>query len=93
MYKIETNKAPAAIGPYSQAMIGNSLLFTSGQIPLDPKTGTVVGTEIISQSEQVMQNLAAVLEAAGTSFDKVLKTTCYLSDMTDFAAFNAVYAT
>ena len=92
MYKIETNKAPAAIGPYSQAMIGNSLLFTSGQIPLDPKTGTVVGTEIISQSEQVMQNLAAVLEAAGTSFDKVLKTTCYLSDMTDFAAFNEVYA-
>ena len=85
MYKIETNKAPAAIGPYSQAMIGNSLLFTSGQIPLDPKTGTVVGTEIISQSEQVMQNLAAVLEAAGTSFDKVLKTT-------DFAAFNEVYA-
>ena len=92
MYKIETNKAPAAIGPYSQAMIENSLLFTSGQIPLDPKTGTVVGTEIISQSEQVMQNLAAVLEAAGTSFDKVLKTTCYLSDMTDFAAFNEVYA-
>ena len=92
MYKIETNTAPAAIGPYSQAMIGNSLLFTSGQIPLDPKTGTVVGTEIISQSEQVMQNLAAVLEAAGTSFDKVLKTTCYLSDMTDFAAFNEVYA-
>ena len=86
MYKIETNKAPAAIGPYSQAMIGNSLLFTSGQIPLDPKTGTVVGTEIISQSEQV------ILEAAGTSFDKVLKTTCYLSDMTDFAAFNEVYA-
>lgn len=90
--KIHTDKAPAAIGPYSQAIAMGSLLFTSGQIPVNPATGEVEGTDITAQAEQVMQNLAAVFEAAGTDFQKVVKTTCFLSDMNDFAAFNAVYA-
>ncbi len=89
---IQTNTAPAAIGPYSQAIVTGNLVFTSGQIPLDPETGTVVGEEIREQTEQVMKNLAAVLSAAGSSFEKVVKTTCFLSDMADFAAFNEVYA-
>ena len=88
---ISTEKAPAAIGPYSQAIIANGFLFTSGQIALDPVSGTVAGTEIRAQAEQVMHNLAAVLAAAGTSFDTVVKTTCFLADMGDFAAFNEVY--
>ena len=90
--KIATNNAPKAIGPYSQAIACGNLLFTSGQIPLDPETGVIVGDEIKAQAERVMKNLAAVLEAAGTDFDHVLKTTCFLADMADFAAFNEVYA-
>ena len=92
MEKIFTEKAPAAIGPYSQAIITGGFLFTSGQIPVDPETNTVVEGGIEAQAEQVMKNLAAVLTAAGTSFDRVVKTTCFLKDMNDFAAFNEVYA-
>lgn len=92
MKKIETTKAPAAIGPYSQGYIVNGLLFTSGQIPLNPATGEIVGTTIAEQTHQVMKNLGALLEAAGLSYDKVVKTTCFLADMGDFAAFNEVYA-
>ena len=91
MKLIHTDKAPAAIGPYSQAFITGSLLITSGQIPVDPATGEIAGTTIESQAEQVMKNLAAVLEAAGTKFENVVKTTCFLADMGDFAAFNDVY--
>lgn len=87
-----TDAAPAAIGPYSQAVSMNDLVFTSGQIPLDPVTMTVVGEDITAQAQQVMKNLSAVLEASGTSFEKVIKTTCFLADMADFAAFNEVYA-
>lgn len=92
MKKIETANAPAAIGPYSQGFITGGMLYTSGQIPLDPATGEVVGTEITAQAEQVCKNLGALLEAAGTSYDKVVKTICFLADMNDFAAFNGVYA-
>ena len=87
-----TEKAPAAIGLYSQAMKTGNLLYTSGQIPIDPATGNVEATDITAQTEQVMKNLQAVLEAAGTSFDKVVKTLCFLTDMGNFAAFNEVYA-
>ena len=93
MEKIYTPNAPAAIGPYSQAMKVGSLLFTSGQIPINPATGNIEATTIEEQTEQVCKNLAAVLEAAGTSLEKVVKTTCFLADMGDFAAFNGVYAT
>ena len=89
---IHTEKAPAAIGPYSQAIACGSLLFTSGQIPIDPKTGDIAGADITAQAEQVMQNLAAVLAEAGASFESAVKTTCFLADMADFAAFNEVYA-
>ncbi|MDD7267420.1 MAG: RidA family protein [Lachnospiraceae bacterium] len=89
---IFTEKAPAAIGPYSQAVLTGSMLYTSGQIPIDPATGEVVAGAIVEQTEQVCQNMAAVLEAAGTSFANVVKTTCFLADMADFAAFNEVYA-
>lgn len=89
--KIATDKAPNAIGPYSQAVVYGNLLFTSGQISLDPATGTMVTGDITAQAERVMQNLQAVLTAAGTCFDHVIKTTCFLADMSDFAAFNAVY--
>ena len=92
MKKIETTKAPAAIGPYSQGYIVNGLLFTSGQIPLDPATGEIVGTTIEEQTHQVMKNLGALLEVAGVSYENVVKTTCFLADMGDFAQFNAVYA-
>ena len=92
MKKISTEKAPAAIGPYSQGVVVNNTLFSSGQIALDPATGEIVGSTIEEQAEQVMKNLGAILEEAGTSFDKVLKTTCFLADMGDFAAFNEVYA-
>ncbi len=92
MKKIETSNAPAAIGPYSQGFIVNGLLFTSGQIPLDPATGEIVGTTITEQTHQVMKNLGALLEAAGLSYENVVKTTCFLADMADFAAFNEVYA-
>ena len=92
MKKIETTNAPAAIGPYSQGYIVNGLLFTSGQIALDPATGAVVGTTIEEQTHQVMKNLGALLEAAGLTYTNVVKTTCFLADMGDFAAFNEVYA-
>ena len=92
MKKISTNKAPAAIGPYSQAVVSGNLLFTSGQIAIDPETGNVDAVGITAQAEQVMKNLGAVLEAAGTCFERAVKTTCFLSDMGDFAAFNEVYA-
>ena len=90
--KVYTNNAPEAIGPYSQAIICGNMLFTSGQIPINPATGNVEAEGITDQATQVMKNLSAVLAEAGTSFDKVVKTTCFLSDMADFAAFNAVYA-
>ncbi|MBR2892486.1 MAG: RidA family protein [Clostridia bacterium] len=90
--KISTDKAPAAIGPYSQAIMANGFLFTSGQIPINPATGNVDAQGITAQTEQVMVNLKAVLEEAGTSFDNVVKTTCFIADMGDFAAFNEVYA-
>ena len=89
---ISTPKAPAAIGPYSQAKAVSGFVFTSGQIPLDPATGTLVGEEIRAQTEQVMKNLQAVLCEAGCDFDSVVKTTCFLADIADFAAFNEVYA-
>ena len=90
---ISTPNAPAAIGPYSQAIRCGDMIYTSGQIPLDPVTGSVVGDEIRSQAEQVMKNLSAVLTAAGSSLENAVKTTCFLADMADFAAFNQVYAT
>ena len=92
MKVISTEKAPAAIGPYSQAMVIKGVLFTSGQIPLNPQTGEIQGTTIEEQAEQVMKNLGDVLEAAGSSYEKTVKTTCFLSDMGDFAAFNEIYA-
>ncbi len=90
--KIATDKAPAAIGPYSQGIIVEKMLYSSGQIALDPATGEVVGTTITEQAEQVMKNLGAILEAAGADYDKVVKTTCFLAEMGDFGAFNEVYA-
>ena len=89
--KIHTENAPAAIGPYSQAVVVNGLVFTSGQIALIPETGEICPGGIVEQTEQIMKNLMAVLEAAGTSADKAVKTTCFLADMADFAAFNEVY--
>ena len=89
---ISTPNAPAAIGPYSQAILCGNMLYTSGQIPLDPATGTVVGDNIRDQATQVMKNLGAVLTAGGSSFENAVKTTCFLADMADFAAFNEVYA-
>ena len=89
--KIHTEKAPATIGPYSQAVVVNGLVFTSGQIALIPETGEVCSGGISEQAEQVMKNLMAVLEAAGSSAEKAVKTTCFLADMGDFAAFNEVY--
>ena len=90
--KVYTSNAPEAIGPYSQVIICGNMLFTSGQIPINPATGEVEAEGITDQATQVMKNLSAVLAEAGTSFEKVVKTTCFLSDMADFAAFNAVYA-
>lgn len=90
--KVATEKAPAAIGPYSQAIIYNGTVFTSGQIPINPASGNVEAADITGQAEQVMQNLGEVLKAAGSDFTKAVKTTCFLADMADFAAFNAVYA-
>ena len=89
---VSTPAAPAAIGPYSQAIICGNTVYTSGQIPLDPATGMVVGDDIRAQAEQVMKNLTAVLTAAGSSPEKAVKTTCFLADMADFAVFNEVYA-
>ena len=92
MEKIFTENAPAAIGPYSQAMKVGNLVYTSGQIPIDPVTGNIESQDITGQTEQVMKNLDAVLTAAGSSFGKAVKTLCFLKDMGDFAAFNEVYA-
>ena len=89
---IETAKAPAAIGPYFQAIISGGLVYTSGQIPINPASGTIEKTDITGQTEQVMANLSVVLEAAGSSLERTIKTTCYLSDIGHFAAFNEVYA-
>ena len=89
---VDTKKAPAAIGPYSQGIVLNGIAFFSGQIPLSPETGEVVGTTITEQAEQVMQNVKALLESQGAEFTDVVKTTCFLADMADFAAFNEVYA-
>ena len=92
MKTVSTQNAPAAIGPYSQAIISNGMVYTSGQIAVDPSTGAIKGNTIEEQAEQVCRNIQALLEAAGTSMDKVVKTVCFLADMSDFAAFNTVYA-
>ena len=92
MQQISTPNAPAAIGPYCQATVHNGFIFTSGQIPLDPVSAAIVGTNIEEQAHRVCQNLSAVLTGAGSDLTKVLKTTCFLADMNDFAAFNSVYA-
>ena len=93
MLKVTTTKtAPAAIGPYSQAIEANGFLFASGQIPLCPETGEVVGTTITEQAEQSCKNIGAILNANGLTFENVVKTTCFLADMADFTAFNEVYA-
>lgn len=89
--KISTENAPQAIGPYSQAIVMDKVLFTSGQIPADPATGAIVGSDITEQAEQVMKNLGGILEAAGVTYEDTVKTTCFLANMEDFAAFNAVY--
>ncbi len=91
MIKIYTEKAPAAVGPYSQAVVSNGMVFTSGQIAINPLTNTIEAQTIEEQTEQVMKNLRAVLDTAGSSFDKAIKTTCFLADMNDFAAFNKIY--
>lgn len=93
MRKIATDKAPAAIGPYSQAIAAGDFLFASGQIPINPASGAVEAEGITAQAEQVMKNIGAVLEEAGVTYAAVVKTTCFLADMADFAAFNAVYET
>ena len=91
MIKIHTEKAPAAVGPYSQAIVSSGMVYTSGQIAIDPITNTVKGQTIEEQTELVMRNLGAVLATAGSSFEKAVKTTCFLADMNDFAAFNEIY--
>ena len=88
----QTDKAPAAIGPYSQAVAMGNLLFTSGQIPLDPATGEIAGDTIEAQARQSIANVGAILEANGIGFENVIKTTCFLADMADFAAFNSIYS-
>ncbi|MEE0744857.1 MAG: RidA family protein [Anaerovoracaceae bacterium] len=92
MNKIHTEKAPAAVGPYSQAVEAGGMIYTSGQIPLDPESGQLVDGDIKQQADRAIQNVIAVLEAAGTSADKVIKTMCFLADMDDFADFNEIYA-
>ena len=92
MRKISTDKAPAAIGPYSQAIIAGDFLYASGQIPINPETGNVEAVTITEQAEQSMKNVGAILAEAGVSYDKVVKTTCFLAEIADFAAFNEVYA-
>ena len=91
MKTVATNNAPGAIGPYSQAIITGNLVFTSGQIPINPATGNVEAVTVEEQTKQVCENLKAVLEAAGSSLEKAVKTTCFLADIADFAAFNGVY--
>jgi 2-iminobutanoate/2-iminopropanoate deaminase len=90
---VATPSAPAAIGPYSQAIRAGSLIFVSGQIPIDPSTGSLVGGDIAAQTRRVLQNIGEILKAAGASFEQVVRTTVYLADMNDFAAMNEVYAT
>ncbi len=92
MKVVSTDKAPAAIGPYSQGIIAGDMLFASGQIPINPATGEVEAVGIRDQATQAMKNVGEILKAAGTDFDHVVKTTCFLADIADFAAFNAVYA-
>ena len=92
LQKISTDKAPAAIGPYSQGIVLGNIFFASGQIPIDPATGEIHGTTIEEQAEQVMKNIGELLKAAGTDYPRVAKTSCFLADMGDFAAFNQVYA-
>ena len=89
---IQTDLAPKAVGPYSQAIMTKDMIYTSGQIPIDPKAGKIVAETIEAQTEQVMKNLKAVLATAGVGMDRIVKTTCYLADINDFAAFNGVYA-
>ena len=89
--KIATDKAPQAIGPYSQAMVVGGLVFTSGQIAINPASGNIEATDVVGQTEQVMKNLGEVLAAAGASFESAVKTTCFLADIADFAAFNEIY--
>ena len=89
--KITTDKAPAAIGPYSQGIIANGFLFASGQIPINPATGAIEGETRTEQAELVMKNIGEILKEAGTTYDNVVKTTCFLADMADFGAFNTVY--
>ncbi len=91
MKTISTPKAPAAIGPYSQAKLINGMLYASGQIPIDPATGEIAGSDITAQTEQIMKNIAAILEEAGTNFENVVKTTCFIADMADFGTFNSIY--
>ena len=91
-HPVNSDKAPAAIGPYSQAIVAGNMVFTSGQIPIDPATGEVVAGDVTAQAQMVMKNMAEVLKVANASFTDVVKTTCFLKDMADFAAFNAVYA-
>ena len=91
MKEIATDKAPAAIGPYSQGIVAGGFLFASGQIPINPENGQIEAQGIEAQAEQVMKNVGAILSAAGTDYTKVVKTTCFLADMEDFAAFNSVY--
>ncbi len=92
MNKIYTEKAPAAVGPYSQAVVVNGMVYTSGQIALDPATGELAGETIEEQAEQIMKNLVAILEEAGSKTENAVKTLCFLTDINDFAAFNEVYA-
>ena len=92
MKKVQTDKAPSAIGPYSQAMVSGKFLFSSGQVPLDPETGAAVGSTIQEQAERCCLSIQAILEACGAGFENVVKTTCFLSDMDNFGAFNQVYS-
>lgn len=92
MKKISTDKAPAAIGPYSQAVLAGDFLYASGQIPINPETGNVEAQDITAQAEQSMKNVGVILKTAGADYDRVVKTTCFLADIADFAAFNEVYA-
>jgi 2-iminobutanoate/2-iminopropanoate deaminase len=89
---VSTDKAPAAIGPYSQAVVCGNIVFTSGQIPINPESGSIEASGITEQTEQVMKNLGEVLKAAGSSYEKAIKTTCFLANISDFAAFNEVYS-
>ncbi len=91
MIRIQTEKAPAAIGPYSQAIVSNGMVYLSGQIAINPETGNVEATDIKGQTEQIIKNISAILDVSGSSFEKVVKTTCFLADMNDFASFNEVY--